>query len=156
MADIMRWDPFAEMASLRETMDRLFDEVRPWRYSSGNGSGTYFPVDVLDTDEEVIVKASLPGVKPEDIDISVTGQILTLKGESKEEREEKEGSYYRRERRYGSFVRQLQLPTEVDPNKAEAVFEHGVLRLTLPKAEAMKPRTIKVHAKPMIESGSQQ
>jgi len=156
MADIMRWDPFAEMASLRETMDRLFDEVRPWRYSAGNGSGTYFPVDVLDTNEDVIVKASLPGVKPEDIDISVTGQVLTLKGETKEEREEKEGSYFRRERRYGTFVRQLQLPTEVDPNKAEAVFEHGVLRLTLPKAEAVKPKTIKVHARPMIEAGAKQ
>lgn len=150
MADITRWDPFAELQSLRQTMDRLFDDARPWRFNV-NGGEAYFPVDLYETNDEVVVKASLPGVKPEDIDISVTGQVLTLKGESKEEHEEKAQNYYRRERRSGSFVRQLQLPTDVEPDRAEAVFEHGVLRLTLPKAEAVKPRTIKVQARGMIE-----
>ncbi|HXK33468.1 MAG TPA: Hsp20/alpha crystallin family protein [Dehalococcoidia bacterium] len=150
MADITRWDPFAELQSLRQTMDRLFDDARPWRFNI-NGGEAYFPVDLYETNDEVVVKASLPGVKPEDIDISVTGQVLTLKGESKEEHEEKAQNYYRRERRSGSFVRQLQLPTDVEPDRAEAVFEHGVLRLTLPKAEAVKPRTIKVQARGMIE-----
>lgn len=149
MADITRWDPFSEMASLRQTMDRLFDETRPWRVFAGTNGESYFPVDLYETNDEVVVKASLPGVRPEDIDISVTGQLLTLKGESKEEHEEKQHNYFRRERRSGTFVRQLSLPTEVDSDKAQAVFEHGVLRLTLPKAEAMKPKTIKVQ--PTIE-----
>lgn len=153
MADISRWDPFAEMASLRETVDRLFEDPRTWRVNFGN-PGNFFPVDVLDTNDEVVVKASLPGVKPDDIDISVTGQVLTLKGEATEEREEKAQNWYRRERRQGSFVRQIQLPTEVDSGRAEALFENGVLRLTLPKADTVKPKTIKVQARPMIESNS--
>jgi HSP20 family protein len=154
MADITRWDPFAEMASLRETVDRLFEDPRQWRVSFGN-AGTFFPVDVLDTNDEVVVKASLPGVKPEDIDISLTGQVLTLKGESKEEHEEKAENWYRRERRQGSFVRQIQLPTEVDSGRAEAVFENGVLRLAIPKADTVKPKTIKVQARPTIEAATQ-
>jgi HSP20 family protein len=150
---IIRWDPFAEMASLRETFDRLFEDPRSWRTSFGN-VGNFLPVDVLDTADEIVVKASLPGVKPEDIDISVEGQLLTLKGESREEREEKAENWYHRERRQGSFVRQVQLPTEVDSSKAEAVFENGVLRLALPKAETVKPKSIKVQARPTIEAGS--
>jgi len=154
MAAITRWDPFAEMASLRDTVDRLFEDPRSWRVSLGN-AGDFFPVDVLDTNDDVVVKASLPGVKPEDIDISVTGQVLTLRGEAREEQEEKAQNWYRRERRQGTFVRQLQLPTEVDSARAEALFEDGVLRLTLPKAETVKPKTIKVQARPTLESGSQ-
>jgi len=149
MADITRWDPFAEMASLRDTVDRLFDDSRRGRVSLAN-AGTAFPVDVLDTNDEVVVKASLPGVKPEDIEISITGEVLTLKGEASEEHEERAKNWYRRERRVGSFLRQLQLPTEVNSEKAEAVFENGVLRLTLPKAETVKPRTIKVQPRATI------
>jgi HSP20 family protein len=149
MADITRWDPFAEMASIRQTMDRLFEEAWPRRF--GLNSEAYFPVDLYETNDEVVVKASLPGVKPEDIDISVTGQTVTIKAESADEHEEKAPNYYRRERRTGSFMRQLQLPSEVDSAKAAASFEHGVLKLTLPKAEAVKPKTIKVQAKPLIE-----
>jgi HSP20 family protein len=152
MAEITRWDPFAEMATLRQAMDRIFEDFRPWQRTSYNGgSELYFPVDLAENGDELVVKASLPGVKPEAIDISVTGDVLTIKGEAKEEHEEKQPNYYRRERRQGAFVRQLQLPTEVDAGKAQASFEHGVLRLTLPKAEASKPKTIKVEAKGMIE-----
>ena len=93
------------------------------------------------------MKAPLPGIKPEDIEVSVTGQLLTLRGESREEREEKAQNFYRRERRTGAFVRQINLPTEVESEKAGAVFENGVLHLSLPKAEAVKPKTIKVQAK---------
>jgi HSP20 family protein len=142
------------MASLRDTVDRLFEDPRAWRVSLGN-AGNPFPVDVMDTADEVVVKASLPGVKPDDIEISITGQVLTLKGESKEEHEEKAQNWYRRERRQGTFVRQLQLPTEVDSARAEAVFENGVLRLALPKADTVKPRSIKVQAaKPAIEAST--
>jgi HSP20 family protein len=154
MADIIRWDPFAEMATLRQAFDRVFDDVRPGRSFANGGPEAYVPVDLAETNDEIVLKASLPGVKPEDIDISVTGQVLTLKGESREDTEETAKNYYRRERRYGSFVRQFQLPTEVESEKAQATFEHGVLRLSLPKAEAVKPRTIKVEAKPLIEGTS--
>lgn len=156
MADITRWDPFADMVDLRRAFDRMFEDVRPVRFVPANGGATdggYFPVDLYETENDVVIKASLPGVKPEDIDISVTGDHLTLKAESKQETEEKGQNWYRRERRSGSFVRQFQLPTEVQADKAAADFEHGVLKLTLPKAEAVKPKTIKVETKQAIEAG---
>lgn len=150
MADITRWDPFAEMATLRQTMDRMFEDAWPRRMSMNGGDAT-FPVDVYETDDDVVVKASLPGVRPENIDISVTGQLLTIKADCEADQEEKSQNYFRRERRTGTFVRQLQLPSEVDSAKASASCEHGVMRLTLPKVEAVKPRTIKVQASKMIE-----
>jgi HSP20 family protein len=141
------------MTELRKAFDRMFDDVRPFRLVSAlNGSENYFPVDLYETGDEVVIKASLPGVKPQDIDISVTGQHLTLKAHSQEEKEEQGQNWYRRERRAGAFVRQIQLPTDVEADKAQAEFEHGVLRLTLPKAEAVKPKTIKVSAKGAIEA----
>ena len=152
MADITRWDPFAEMATLRQAFDRMFDDIRPVRAYTANGGDAYFPVDLSETNDEIIIKASLPGVKPEDIEISVTGQVLTLKGESREDHEENTKNYFRRERRHGAFMRQFQLPTEVESERAQATFEHGVLRLALPKAEAVKPKTIKVNAQPVLES----
>jgi HSP20 family protein len=155
MADITRWDPFSEMSTLRRTMDRFFEEPMAFRSFFGgggnDGGSSYFPIDVMESGDNVVIEASLPGMKAEDIDISVTGQVLTLKGESKQEHEHKAENYYRHERSHGSFVRQIGLPTEVDTNKAEASFEDGVLCLTLPKAESMKPKTIKVQTRPMIE-----
>ena len=155
MADITRWDPFAEMASLRSAFDRMFDEGRPLRSLVGEGNGTsFFPVDVFETGDEIVVKASLPGVKPEDIDISVHGDVLTIKGESKEETEEKAQNWYRHERRYGAAMRQISLPGEVSAEKAQATFEDGVLRLTLPKSESAKPKTIKVQANKVLEGAA--
>jgi HSP20 family protein len=142
------------MASLRSAFDRMFDEARPFRAVVGGengGGGAYFPLDVFETGDEIVVKASLPGVKPEDIDISVHGDVLTIKGESKAETEEKAQNWYRRERRYGAAVRQISLPGEVSADKAQATFEDGVLRLTLPKSESAKPKTIKVQANKVIE-----
>ena len=154
MADITRWDPFAEMATLRNTIDRMFDDVRPLRvFGEGNGAEAYFPVDVFETAEEVVVKASLPGVKPDQIDISVHGDVVTIKAETQEEKEEKAENWYRKERRYGAAMRQLSLPSEVDAGRAQATFENGVLRLTLPKAETAKPKSIKVT--PVIEGAKQ-
>lgn len=153
MADITRWDPFREMTDLRDTMDRLFDRgfSRPWRLLTWDAGEGVFPVDVYETDEEVVVKASLPGVKPDDVDISVTGDTLTIKGESKEEHEEKKPNYYRQERRYGTFQRALTLPVRVDADKASATFEHGVLALRLPKVPEVRPKTIAVKPKGVIE-----
>jgi len=153
MADITRWDPFTEMSSLRRAMERVFDEPFALRspFGSSNGGSSLFPIDLYETNDDVVVEASLPGVKPDDIDISVTGQLLTLKGEAKEEHEQKAENFYRHERSHGTYVRQVSLPTEVDADKARATFEHGVLHLNLPKAESMKPKTIKVQANNVLE-----
>ena len=106
MANITRWDPFGEMVHLRQAMDRLFDEsfTRPWRLLGWEGE-TFVPLDVYETDDELVVKASLPGVKPEDVDVSIIGDTLSIKGEFKSEEETKKPSYHRQERRYGSFHR---------------------------------------------------
>jgi len=117
------FDPFY---ALRREMNRLFDsffsEFTPARWSEGLGS--YFPrVDVKETDKEVRISAELPGMDEKDIDISISDDVLTIKGEKKQEIEEKEGSYYRMERSYGAFHREIPLPTEVEADKAEAVFK---------------------------------
>src|SRR3989304_2950123 len=104
----MRWDPFRGLSDMRENMGEDF-----------------FPVDLYETDDEVVVKASLPGVKAEDVEIAVTGDTLTIKGETREEHEEKKPNYYRQERRYGAFQRVLTLPVRVDADKADATFEQG-------------------------------
>lgn len=148
MAELVRWDPFREMISLRDAMNRLFEEsfVSPFGTQLWRREGVEpLAMDVYETDNDLIVETSLPGVKPEEVDISVVGNTLTIKAETKkdEEKEEK-GKYYCRERRYGLFQRSISLPVEVDPNKAEAVFENGVLKLTLPKTEAQKPRKIAI------------
>ena len=104
-------------------------------------------VNMMQTDNEVIIKASIPGVKPEDINISVTGDTLTLRGKVKEDKEYKEADYHIKEMREGSFSRTIPLPVKVDSDKAKAEFENGVLKLTLPKVEEVKPKTITVKAK---------
>ena len=148
--NIVRWEPFGEMLSLRDAVNRLFEDsfIRPgqWPMSMDDGQ-TDLAVDLIETKDDVIVKASVPGIKPEDLDISVTGDLLTLKGEVKTEEKIEKGSYLRQERRYGAFERTLSLPTSVVADQAKAEFEHGVLTLTLPKAEDVKPRSIKVKAK---------
>jgi HSP20 family protein len=148
---MIRWDPGRDLISLRQAMDKLFEEsfIRP---SSGFtleiGSGNV-PIDMWQTDSDIMVKAPIPGLKPDEVDISITGDTLTIKGEKKEEKEEKEvkeKDYIRRETRYGSFSRSVTLPMEVKGDQAEATFENGILTLKLPKAEAVKPKQIKVKA----------
>jgi HSP20 family protein len=127
-------------------MDRFFGDAF-LRTAGGFGVEGDLMLDVAQTDNDVIVKASMPGVKPDDIHISVTGDVLSLRGEVKEEKVADEASYHLRERRYGSFSRTVSLPTSVVADKAKAEFENGVLTLTLPKAEEHKPKTITVRAK---------
>ena len=134
------------MVSLREAMDRLFEEsFLPPIF--GVGERRPLPLDMYETENDVVVKASVPGVKPEDIEVTVTGDLLTIKGEFKSEEKTEKRNFIRQERRYGSFCRQLGLPVSVDSGKAEASFESGILTLTLPKVEAVKPKTVKVVAK---------
>ncbi len=145
MSNLTRWEPMREIMSLREAMDRLFDDAFTRPISLGVAAVP--AIDMYQTNDEVVVRAALPGLKPEDVQISVTGDVLTLRGEFKQADEKKEATYHIREQRYGSFERSVMLPTEVQTDKAKAEFENGVLTVTLPKAEAVKPRTITIKAK---------
>lgn len=154
MSSLIRWDPFGELMSLRQAMDRLFEQsvVRPSSIISSLWEGSGVALDVYQTDTDVVVKAALPGVKPEDVEITITGDTLTIKGETKTEEEVKRENYFRQERRHGTFSRTVTLPSNLQTDKAEATFEHGVLTLTVPKAEEVRPKTIKVQAKDTIEA----
>lgn len=146
MSNLTRWEPMRNVMTLREAMDRLFDDAftRPIGLS---GFSTIPAIDMYQTADNVVVKAALPGLKPEEVQISVTADVLTLRGEVKEEKEDKDATYHIREQRYGSFERTLMLPTEVQTEKARAEFENGILTITLPKAEAVKPKTITIRSK---------
>ena len=148
MANITRFDPFSDMITLRQAMDRLFEDsvVSPlsWRTLSGGATGP--ALDVHQTPDEIVVTAALPGIKPEDVDITITGQTLSIRGEFKADEKVGRDQYLYRERQYGTFHRQLQLPVRVQGDRAEATFEHGVLHLSIPKAEEVKPRQIQVKA----------
>ncbi|CAG0947358.1 Spore protein SP21 [Anaerolineae bacterium] len=139
---ITRWEPFKEMMTLRQAMDRLFEDsfVRPVRY--WDNSGAYLPLDVYTTKDTIVVRAPVPGLKPEDVEITVEGNTVTIRGEIKTPQEE--GTYLLQEQRYGAFARSLDLAMPVQADKAEASFENGVLTLTIPKAEEIKPKVIKV------------
>ena len=147
MSNLTLWEPAREMMTLREAMNRLFDDsfTRP---VGSNGISSVIPaIDLYQTDDEVVVRASLPGLKSEDVQISVTGEVLTLRGEFKALDEKKEAAWHIRERRYGAFERTIMLPTDVQTEKAKADFEDGILTITLPKAEAVKPKTVAIKAK---------
>ena len=157
--DLIRWQPWSEMMSLREAMDRLFDERFPalsWRTPAGAGEAAILPVDVYETKDSLVIKASTPGVRPEDIDISISGDNLTIKGETHSEEEVKKENYFRQERRYGTFARSIQLPGSLKTDNAEASFENGVLTLTIPRADEAKPRQIKIKPKGIIEGKKNQ
>lgn len=149
MADIVRWDPFDRL-SLRDAMDRLFEDafITPrWFTPFRENWLDSLALDVVEDDDNVVVKASVPGFKPEEIDISVVEDTLTIKGESKTEKKEEKEHYLMRERRFGTIQRTLRLPVPVQADKAKAEFENGVLVLTLPKAEEVKPKQIKISVK---------
>ncbi|MGI5837376.1 MAG: Hsp20/alpha crystallin family protein [Chloroflexota bacterium] len=145
---IVRWSPARELLSLQNQMDRLWEDAfgSSWmrRPLTWNGTVDGFPMDVYQTDKEYVVKASLPGVKPEDIDVNIVGETLNIKAEIKEEKDVKEENWLLKESRVSSFARSITLPSEVQADKVEATMENGILKLKLPKAEAVVPKTIKV------------
>ncbi len=145
---LMRFDPERELLSLRDAMNRLMEDsfVLPSMIGEIRGSGRSWgmAVDMFETNDHLVVKASVPGIKPEQLDVTIQGETLTIKGETTEEQDNQQGRYHFRERRQGAFSRTLTLPFPIQSDKVEANFENGVLTLTLPKAEAIKPRTIKV------------
>jgi HSP20 family protein len=149
MANITRYDPLSEMVSLRSAMDRIFEDsfVSPmsWRTISGGETITP-PVDVHETSDEIVVTAALPGMRAEDVEITMTGQTLTFRGEFKADEEINREQYLYRERRFGSFSRTVQLPVRVQGDRANATFTDGVLTLRIPKAEEVKPRQIRINA----------
>ena len=145
---IVRWSPARELLTLRDQMDRLWEEAFGTSFArrplTWDGVAVEFPMDVYQTDKEYVVKASLPGVKPEDVDVNIVGETLTIKAEAKGEKEVKEEDWLLKERHYNSFSRTITLPGEVQTDKVEATMQNGVLELKLPKAETLVPKTIKV------------
>jgi HSP20 family protein len=146
MSNLTRWEPVREMMTLRDAMDRLFNDAFT-RPIGTNGGSTTPAIDLYQTDDEVVVKAALPGLKADDMQVSVTNTVLTLRGEFKSENGHKEATNHIREQRFGSFERSVALPIDVQTDKAQADFQNGVLTITLPKAESVRPRTIDIKAK---------
>jgi len=146
---VTRWNPWRDMITLRDAMDRLFEEsvVRPgWAWRERARERVWkLPLDVYVTPEEIVVIASMPGLTPDEVDIAIEGDTLTIRGELRPPLENV--TYLFQERPYGPFSRTLALNVPVDVERAEAVFENGVLTLTLPKAEETKPKVIKVKTK---------
>lgn len=142
-----RPSPYGELMTLRQAMDRLFDDdYRPFRWMSGGLDGPALPLDVTTSEDAVTIEAALPGIKPEDVDITVENGTVRISGKTADERKAEEGSYVLQEIRRGSFSRTVSLPNGLEPDKASATFEHGILRLEIPKAEQLKPRQIKISA----------
>ena len=136
MSSMIRWEPFRDLAAVRDRMGRLFGEFpgRPIATDEGLTAGLWTPqVDVYETTDSIVLTADLPGMKENEVDISVEGNLLTIKGERKREEEVQEKDYYRIERNYGTFTRSFSLPPTVDPNKIDAAFSQGVLKVTLPR-----------------------
>ena len=143
--ELTPWRPF-EFDRIRREMDRLWDsflEGRPMRRAE-DGREWLPSIDVSETKNELVIKAELPGLDPKDIDISMNNGYLTIKGEKKHEKEEKDENYHLIEKSYGSFTRSVRLPREVQNDKITASFKNGVLRITLPKSEEAKKKEIKI------------
>jgi HSP20 family protein len=147
MTIVRRPSPFGELVSLRQAMDRLFEDsfVRPSRWSTlASAEGGIVPLDVQVTAEELVVQAQLPGVRPEDLNVTVENGALTISGETRSEERREESNYLIQEIRRGSVSRTITLPEGLEPDKARATFEHGILTLRIPRAEQVKPRTIRI------------
>jgi HSP20 family protein len=147
MTTIVRWDPLKEMSGLQDRMNRLFEDVwgRGRRADEEFISGGWVPpVDVRETKEALEISAELPGVDPKAAEVSVEGGVLTLKGSRNFEKAAEGETYHRVERAYGLFERSFTLPSNVDPERIQAAYRHGVLYLTVPKREEAKPKAISI------------
>lgn len=142
---LQRWDPFRDLRRIEENMDRF---ARGFRFSNGSApAGWAVPLDVVQDDDNMIVRASMPGMKPEDISVTIEDDVLSVSGETSEEHEEKKENYLMRERKIGKFRRSLRLPDTVDVDKAETTYENGVLTISFPKVEAKKAKKLTVSIK---------
>jgi HSP20 family protein len=150
VSNLTRWDPNRETMTLRDAMDRLFDDAftRPFSMMRNGGSTWSSPaIDLYETNNDVVVKAALPGIKADEVQLNITGDILTIRGETKQEEETKDKAWHIREQRWGAFERSVMLPSGGIADKAKADFDNGILTITLPKSEEKKPKTITVKAK---------
>jgi len=143
--DVLGFDPIAELGAYRDAMRQLLEEGwAPRDLVPSSVASVLVPIDLLDVGPDLIIRANMPGVEAENLTITLSGNTLTLKGEVKAEPTLEGATYLRRERRASTFSRSLVLPMEVDADHAEATFRDGVLTLTLPKSESVRPKTIKV------------
>ncbi|HZD60138.1 MAG TPA: Hsp20/alpha crystallin family protein [Anaerolineae bacterium] len=144
---IRRWDPWHDLIAMQSELNKLFERTFSSEERGVARAAVWAPaIDMFDRNNAVIVRAELPGVKAEDVDISIIDNKLVVKGERKFKEEIKEENYYRIEQRYGSFERIVQLPAKVDVGNVEAVYAEGVLEINLPKAEEERPKQIKIKA----------
>jgi HSP20 family protein len=151
MTVLTRWEPFREFATLQDRMNRLFRESHEGQDQSLTTSSFSPAVDVYEDEHTVTLKIEVPGIEEKDIDVRLENNTLTVHGERKIEKEEKEQNYRRVERQYGSFTRTFTLPTTVDSEKVSASYDKGVLKISLPKKAEAKPKQIKVN----VSSGSE-
>ena len=144
---IVRWEPFRDLLASQREFDRLFREAFSPALAEGEVSTRTWapPVDIYENGDSLVLKAELPGINPDDVEIRVEDNTLYLKGERKFEKEVKEQNYHRVERTYGTFTRTFTLPNSVDADKVNASYKDGVLTLTMPKKEEAKPKTIKIN-----------
>lgn len=144
---IVRWDPFREISTLQDRMNRMFEETwgRNRRGEDEPITGSWLPpVDVRESNESVDIQVELPGIDPKDVQLSVENNMLTIRGSRNFEKATEGQTYHRVERAYGTFERAFSLPTNVDAGKVQATYRHGVLHLSLPKREEAKPRSIQI------------
>jgi HSP20 family protein len=147
--ELVPWRPFGgELDSLRKEMDSLWNRFFGERPFTRPFTEEWSPsVDISETEDKLLIKAELPGLEAKDVDVSISGDLLTIKGEKEKEKEEKDEHHYRAERYYGSFQRSFQLSTSVQADKVEATFDKGVLKVTLPKVEEAKKKQIEIKVK---------
>ena len=145
MTTITRIDPFRELATLQDRFNSLFENFAEASGTEQLARGTFVPaVDVYEDEHNLVLKLEIPGVNEDDLNVSLENQTLTVSGERKFEKEEKEENFHRIERRFGSFTRTFRLPNTVDTEKVEAGYDKGILKITLGKRAEAKPKQIKV------------
>src|ERR687895_671955 len=141
---LRRWEPFRELRQMQENMDRLRRNFGHGEGEAGNVENWAIPLDVVQEGDNIVVKASVPGVNPEDIDVSIENDVLIIRGQTKEEHERQEGNYLMRERRSGSFYRALRLPDTLDSDQAQPHYENGVLSITFPRLESKRAKRLPI------------
>ena len=142
---VLRWNPFSEMSLLQNQVNRLFDSALHGWSGEANGTSHWTPAaDIYETTDEFVVTLDLPGVDPKMVDLSVENNVLTIRGERQFDDKENKESFHRIERSYGAFARSFTLSTFVDADKIRASYKNGVLNITLPKAETVKPKRIQI------------
>jgi HSP20 family protein len=141
---LRHWEPFRELRQIQENKDRLWRNFGQEEGEAGDVENWAIPLDVVQQGDNIIVKASVPGVNSEDIDVSIENDVLTIKGQTKEAREHQEGNYLMRERRAGSFYRALRLPDTLNSDQAQPHYEHGVLSITFPRMESKRAKRLQI------------